>query len=262
MHIYRPRPVSARALTSAAPAAPSHPLSSYHDAVLNLQRTAGNQATQRLVQRLKIYPRDAKQEDTDFSKTPTTVNLDTATYKELQDYRTRYSEQQIEKKAHPNYVFEAGDIDLIEQRISELEAKETTVLCYEGQSKIALPGQDISFGDVSSCMTLTLVLEDGTKLCSHEALQNRVPGGAVNKLKSMLNDDRAKGKKVAKVVSSGVSYFWNTDFSSIMDDSSKTTIESDTEGFKKSLSSVFDAKVEFENHDSGELKVTNDGKLA
>ncbi len=42
--------------------------------------------------------------------------------------------------------------------------------CSEGQVVVAAPDQGIDFGGVTSCMTVTLLLSDGTKIAGHNGV--------------------------------------------------------------------------------------------
>ncbi|MFC1958963.1 hypothetical protein ACFLV6_03530, partial [Chloroflexota bacterium] len=44
----------------------------------------------------------------------------------------------------------------------------------EGQVKKAIPQKDLNFGDVTTCMTVTAFLADGTRVGAHEGQQARV----------------------------------------------------------------------------------------
>lgn len=75
------------------------------------------------------------------------------------------------------------------------------VLCSEGQHVTAAPNQGVNFGGVTSCMTLTCILADGSKVAGHLSQANYVgvvPGMLVG----------IAGRTVSKVIAAGTFGAW------------------------------------------------------
>lgn len=83
------------------------------------------------------------------------------------------------------------------------------VHCFEGNATWVRSDQSINFGPVTSCMTITLILDDGSKLAAHDAIQCRTDdGNALETLSKML---KTVHNKVKKVRAYGVGGIWTID---------------------------------------------------
>lgn len=150
------------------------------------------------------------------------------------------------------------------------------VKCSEGEVKTAAKDEEVDFGGVTSCMTITCILEDGTKVSAHEGLEKRVSGGAYSALKSAIGS-----KKVAKVLAAGGGDYWSPDLKTsgeIIGDTRNLSFKQEQELLKQNKSkliagakSTFVDKLKsefgttdasFEDWDMGALKISSDNKVA
>src|SRR5712691_7749342 len=231
--------------------------------LLALQRSIGNQAVAQLVQRRPgAVVQRLKRTISGQADQP--MAIDKMDYSELQKLRMSYKYKEIDPHFDPDIVFEAGDIEAINQRLAELEPKQGAVLCSEGQVKVVKPGQEVNYGDVTTCLTVTCVLDDNTKVVAHDGLQLRVPGGIVAKVAEVLKAKELAGKKIASVDAFGVSDTWTTDLEPVdfMAAQPKTSIANSRSGFENYLSSHLPGtpKVTFRPHERGAVKFNQSGQ--
>lgn len=260
-------------------------------AIENLQRTFGNQYVIGLtkapknisksnshnaksIQRIKKYPvvtqPDSRGKEfgtetiTDLSAKPETIAADKLDGVEAQKYIDIYRQQQADSKAYPNIVFETGDIETLRHIVEEAESKADAISCLEGQVKVASVGQEINFGDVTTCMTITVTMKDGTRVTAHEGMfqsvgdisdmtATRLPA-IVTKIQSKI--ESLKGShEVVSVLAKGAGGFWQPNFSIAADPSTAVPITRRKTDFESLVSSQFKAPAKFENHDAGELRI-------
>ncbi|MCD1260317.1 hypothetical protein B5M42_016010 [Paenibacillus athensensis] len=218
------------------------------------------------IQRLKIYPATADKTDTDWNAAPEEVEFKGLSYAEVTDLVAK-REQQLRsglpeeppRRGMPerNYVFAAEDYKELKELAQAYEQggdgfEQTPVVnCSEGQIKVVSKDQTINFGGVSSCMTFTVVLEDGRKVAAHAALQAPLNLSQINDVVA------AQGSPVVKVTACGVGSFWGIDMSLFPQDSESSSAEPDT--FKASILSVFGGSVAFKDMDA-DGTVTADAK--
>ena len=100
-------------------------------------------------------------------------------------------------------------ISTIERTASLLTASAPTgdVKCSEGDVVEAAPTQGIDFGGVTSCMTLTCILSDGSKVAGH-AWQFGYEH-ILSDMQTLLS-----GKTVSRILIAGVGGAWTPDFKS------------------------------------------------
>ncbi|MGH9328620.1 MAG: hypothetical protein ACRD2B_18280 [Terriglobia bacterium] len=141
--------------------------------------------------------------------------------------------------------------------------------------KTAAKSEEVDFGGVTSCMTITCILEDGTKVSAHEGLEKRVPGGAYAALKSAIGT-----KKVAQVLAVGGGNYWSPGLKTsgeIIGDTSnlnflqeQALLESKRgqlivgakQEFVAKLKSEFGTEAaSFEDWDMGTVKISSDNKV-
>jgi hypothetical protein len=165
------------------------------------------------------------------------------------------------------------------QRSQELEE---VVKISEGEVKTGSANAKMDFGGVTTCMTITCILEDGTKVSAHEALLKRVPGTAFKALK-----DKIGGAKVKKVIASGGANYWTPDLdpqSKVMEDIKKKKgiveelsfmqemelleevnselVSGNTKAFTDKLKMEFGtSNVTFEDYDLGNIMIDSDNSI-
>jgi|GEM_PF-3030987 len=222
------------------------------------------------IQRLKIYPPTANKEDTDWNAAPEEVEFKGLSYEAVSELVAK-REQQVRsgvpeeppRRGMPerNYVFaeddykELQDIAAAYEQGSDGFEQTPVVNCSEGQIKVVSKDQTINFGGVSSCMTFTVVLEDGKKVAAHAALQAPLTLEQINDVVA------AQGSPVVKVTACGVGSFWGADMSLFPDDSESASAEPDT--FKASMLSVFGGAVAFKDMDQdGTVKADAKGEVS
>jgi hypothetical protein len=149
------------------------------------------------------------------------------------------------------------------------------VKCAEGEVKTAAKDEEVDFGGVTSCMTITCVLEDGRKVSAHEGLEKRVSGGAYSALKAAIGT-----QKVVKVLAAGGGNYWSPNLETsgqIIGDTTHLSFLQEQELLERSRSklivgakSKFVAKLKsefgtddasFEDWDMGALKISTDNKV-
>lgn len=168
------------------------------------------------IQRVKVYPtwKDEKGViNTNIMAQPKQVKLESLGYKKLHVYKGIYDQMLVldreptkaGKPPHNEIEFEQGEHDKLNELIGQLEPMAETVLCYESEAKTAQPWQNLDFGPVSTCVTITCILSDGTRIGAHEGWQLRVGGGAMATLKRVIG-----GRKLTQVIVNGVlnEWFW------------------------------------------------------
>ena len=119
------------------------------------------------------------------------VDIDKLSYDEAHKYLIMIHEKEraakVGEKAHPNVEYSRYDYAMLRKKIREFEKEEATVKCAEGESKFLQPNQEVDFGMITSCMTITLSLSNGWKIVAHDALQARPSkGNAVKELQDRL----------------------------------------------------------------------------
>lgn len=229
-----------------------------YDGILRLQRDAGNRAT---VQRLREYPtvEDASGRSTDLTAAPRQIVIAGLTYRQAEHYRDVASQQALDPAAHTNIVFDPGDPAAIDLRIAQLEPHEAQVLCMEGQGKVARPAQTLSFGDVTTCMTVTAIMADGTKVTAHQGMFASVPGGPIAKIQALIASAAVPNKTISRVLAAGVGYLWTTTL--LVNQGGTWTVEQRPWAFENWLGQQLGcATVAFENHDGGELRLDAQGR--
>ena len=78
--------------------------------------------------------------------------------------------------------------------------------CSEGQVVVGAPDQGIDFGGVTSCMTVTLLLSDGTKIAGHNGVDLFVRPDLVYLLRAKLREQttgNARTLSTVQVIGSG-----------------------------------------------------------
>jgi hypothetical protein len=140
------------------------------------------------------------------------IDIDTLSYTEAHDYLTKIHEkdrgEEAGEKTWQNLEYSTYDYAMLRKKVRLLEKQEKTVLCSEGESKFVQPGQKVDFGGVSSCMTITLTLDNNWKIVAHDGLRARCGlGSAVKELQ-----DRLKivfpDKQVTKIRAYGAAGSW------------------------------------------------------
>ena len=109
-----------------------------------------------------------------------------------------------------------GDEDLrrINERIAEFEGVEgaNKVDCSEGKVKTATAGQIIYFSGITSCLAITVILDDGSKIAAHKALKSPIDN-ATSQIKDLIAEERT----FASVTVGGSLSFWTRDLRKVSD---------------------------------------------
>jgi hypothetical protein len=87
--------------------------------------------------------------------------------------------------------------------IKDKESFMPLVLCSEGHVVDAGATDGIDFGGVTSCMTITCLLADGSKVAAHDAIFQRVQPQIFTALKGQI-----AGRAVSKVITAGAGSMW------------------------------------------------------
>jgi hypothetical protein len=151
--------------------------------------------------------------------------------------------------------------------------------CSEGEVKEAKPDDDIDFGAVTSCMTITCILEDGGKVAAHDAIYQRVSPHIFEALKRKLDN-----RKVARVVAAGSGSCWTPEMQSQAEladsfqrnsgtfaqksqldqlaDMAPHLVSRNVEHFKRKLALKFGTEsVEFTDFDDGRIWIDREGHV-
>ncbi len=153
------------------------------------------------------------------------------------------------------------------------------ILCSEGKIVEASGTQGIDFGGVTSCMTITCILNDGTKVAAHDAIWLRV---APHIFKAILG--KINSRKITKVIAAGAGSCWTPQMNSqqnLSDTLSKNDpnwakrkwddqleemkpflVSGNTDKFKQVLAWHFNVSVsavEYHNYDFGRIQIGADG---
>ncbi|MFQ6027892.1 MAG: DUF4157 domain-containing protein [Dehalococcoidia bacterium] len=128
-----------------------------------------------------------------------TIDIDTLNYAQLKLY--------AEKPAGVEFDNE-DDLQRINARIAEFEGVQgvNKVDCGEGEVKTATPQQIIYFSGITSCLAITVILDDGSKIAAHKALESPIVD-APTQIKALIGDDRT----IASVTVGGILAFWTHD---------------------------------------------------
>jgi hypothetical protein len=157
------------------------------------------------------------------------------------------------------------------------------IKCSEGQVVYASPTEGIDFGGVTSCMTITCILTDGSKVAAHDAVYKRVKPHIIYVLKAKM---KFLGKKAERVIAAGAGSAWTPSMQSQTelfggmaraDPSVKNLsdlqalnlmegflVSRNQDKFRDFLSrdlGVPKDKTEFTNHDFGSISVSAEGEL-
>lgn len=155
------------------------------------------------------------------------------------------------------------------------------IMCSEGQVVQVDKSQGIDFGGVTSCMTITCILEDGVKVAAHDGVFERVKPHIFKALKGKLNK-----RSVARIVVAGSGSCWTPRMGSQQDLASSFVkndpkfggksweeqlkmmkpflVSKNVDNFKQILSWTFDvpkSDIEYENYDEGRIQITSGGAL-
>jgi hypothetical protein len=84
--------------------------------------------------------------------------------------------------------------------------------CGEGMVVDVAANEEIDYGWVDSCMTITCFLDNGTKIGAHEAILKRVAPSIFQNVKGRLN-----GRKITKVKAAGAGRFWSKELTTQKD---------------------------------------------
>ena len=80
----------------------------------------------------------------------------------------------------------------------------TMIPCTEGRVVVASAADGIDFGAVNSCMTISCILDDGSKIAAHDAIFKRVQPQILFALKERVPADR----QIARVIAAGAGTCW------------------------------------------------------
>lgn len=189
------------------------------------------------------------------------VDITKLDYHQAYAYLIKLREKQVDDTAHPDVEFDMDkDPDALQKHIDQLEPEQGSILCAEGQAKRAGKEQQIDFGAVTSCLTFTCMLSDGAKIVAHEAVKNRVPGGAVAAIKKLADKD--KDNKIDKVLIAGVagSWTWKDGVLAPLAEDDTNLIAKDADGFASAFAAAIGAaKGEFIDHVAGDVVIDADG---
>lgn len=134
------------------------------------------------------------------------ITIGDLSYGQAHTYLTMVREKALDGNAHPNLTVSGGDLASLQERVDETGADETTLRCVEGEFVQATADQEIDFVGMSSCMAITCIMQDGSKIAAHDALNNRVPGGgAVAKLAALVGQHDSTVNNVKAV---GIGSCW------------------------------------------------------
>ncbi len=157
----------------------------------------------------------------------------------------------------------------------------TPIACNEGQLVEAPRAKGVDFGSVTSCMTITCLLDDGHKVAAHDAVFQRVTPHIFTALKQQIGT-----RTVSKVLAAGAGSCWTWDMRSqadLSDSLSQTVpgwnqapwatqlknmegylISRNIANFRKKLADTFGVsvdKVEYQLYDEGKIQVLSIGVL-
>jgi hypothetical protein len=233
---------------------PSQPMS----AVSVQERAPAQLKRSNPVQFLLKYPWD--QEHGRLEGPPEKIEFNrNMSYETLIDYKTKWNEKQVDRNAHPQWVFEAGDLNTLNQL---LEAKEgdlgqvQEVICPEGEAKVALPGQSLTFGSVTSCMTISVVLNDDSLISAHNGLFARLPNGGINRINQIKNA-RFPNSQIVSVLAIGAGDFWRTNITPD-DGSGLNVVTRNRNAFRRYLSGQFgNVPASFQEHNDGKATISD-----
>jgi hypothetical protein len=195
--------------------------------VKQLQRTVGNRAVGRLlartvqrqsnniIQRLLEYPYTPEGER--LEGPPQKIDLTAATYQQLIKYKSIWNEKQL-GAPHRQWEFEPGDVDELDRLIAEKEGdltQVTEVICPEGEVKVALPTQIMRFGDITSCMAISLILDDNTVISAHNGLMATIGNGGLTRI-NQIKADRFNERQAVRVRAIGAGGLWDTSIRGVM----------------------------------------------
>ncbi|EAY26344.1 hypothetical protein M23134_04622 [Microscilla marina ATCC 23134] len=134
------------------------------------------------------------------------INISDLSYGQAHTYLTQVREKAINGEAHPNLTVSDTDLALLQARVDTTGADVTTLRCVEGEFVQATADQEVDFVGMSSCMAITCIMQDGSKIAAHDALENRVPGGgAVAKLAVLVEQHESTVNNVKAV---GIGSCW------------------------------------------------------
>jgi hypothetical protein len=217
------------------------------------------------VQRLLKYPYDI--EGTRLEGPPQKIEFDANTpYQTLVNYKTMWNEQQINHLANRQWEFQQNDVATLNQLIANKEADVNgvaEVICPEGEVKVALPGQSMTFGDVSSCMTISIILTDSTVISAHNGQMALLPNSGITRLNQIRNN-----RQIASVLAIGAGFMWDQNMRAQWLNGNPNpnfdwdnTISSDTGTFETFLSGQFgNAPATFQDHDAGRAGINAAGQ--
>lgn len=80
----------------------------------------------------------------------------------------------------------------------------TMIPCTEGRVVVASAADGIDFGAVNSCMTISCILDDGSKIAAHDAVFKRVQPQIVFALKGRV----PAGRHITRVIAAGAGTCW------------------------------------------------------
>ena len=134
------------------------------------------------------------------------IDIGGLNYGQAHAYLTMVREKGIDNGAHPNLTVNEGDQVALQERVNATGANETTLRCVEGEFVQASSEQEIDFVGMSSCMAITCIMQDGSKIAAHDAVNHRVPGGgAVAKLAALVQQHESN---VANIKAVGIGACW------------------------------------------------------
>lgn len=223
------------------------------------------------IQRLLKYPYTV--EGDRLQGPPQKIELTQALpYQTLIEYKSIWNEKQL-GAPHRQWEFEAGDVNTLNQLIEEKEGdlgQVRQVICPEGEVKVALPGQSITFGDVTSCMTINVVLDDDSLISAHngQMTMGTLPNAGINRINQLIN-----GRQIVNVLAIGAGTVWDTRIKSQLDDNNgrflARLVGPDDNDLQKQLNAVNinafetylsgrfgNAPTTFQEHDQGVASIT------
>lgn len=214
------------------------------------------------------------------------INVDELDYVTAHNYLATIHEHERNLKSggkgYPGLEYSSYEYAVLRQRIREFEMGKMgeenpnlkivkTIICSEGESKSARPGQDINFGSITSCMTITLTLDKGWKIAVHEGLEAHPRmGTAVAELDDWLKNG-IPGARIKKIRAYGAGTFWTYDLKPVKDGKKDplypNCIDNGNEEnlkayLKEKLGSYLDGDdIKYELIDQSQIRVNAEGEL-
>lgn len=155
------------------------------------------------------------------------------------------------------------------------------IKCSEGQVVSASDKEGIDFGGVTSCMTITCCLSDGSKVAAHDGVFQRVQPHIFKALKGKLTS-----RKVSRVIAAGSGSCWTHRMESVAQLSENFAkndphwkekgwetqlsmmapflVSKSVDNFKQILAWQFDVSksdVSFTKYDEGRIQVSAGGEV-